>query len=134
MAYVGTFSSPLRDMLPTQVDLPPGNGRGIHLFEVDRATGNMTAAGVEEMGTSPSCLAVNDSGGRVKGSPEQLLEQGSTMADKMEAEFADDQMHEVPTCYYEFAKRYPDKDGNLFQGFVATSADKIFESTDTKKS
>ena len=28
MAYVGTFSSPLRDMLPTQVDLPPGNGRG----------------------------------------------------------------------------------------------------------
>src|SRR6266571_5471546 len=24
MAYVGTFSSPLRDVLPTQVDLPPG--------------------------------------------------------------------------------------------------------------
>ncbi|MCH7994169.1 MAG: twin-arginine translocation signal domain-containing protein, partial [Planctomycetes bacterium] len=23
MAYVGTFSSPLRDMPPTQVDLPP---------------------------------------------------------------------------------------------------------------
>ena len=36
-AYVGTFSSPLRDMLPTQVDLPPGNGRGIHLFRVDRS-------------------------------------------------------------------------------------------------
>ena len=36
IAYVGTFSSPLRDMLPTQVDLPPGNGRGIHLFQVDR--------------------------------------------------------------------------------------------------
>ena len=35
-AYVGTFSSPLRDVLPTQVDLPPGNGRGIHLFRVDR--------------------------------------------------------------------------------------------------
>ena len=28
MAYVGTFSSPLKDTLPTQVDLPPGNGRG----------------------------------------------------------------------------------------------------------
>ena len=27
IAYVGTFSSPLRDVLPTQVDLPPGNGR-----------------------------------------------------------------------------------------------------------
>ncbi len=38
MAYVGTFSSPLRDVLPTQVDLPPGNGRGIHLFRMDRAT------------------------------------------------------------------------------------------------
>ena len=28
IAYVGTFSSPLGDVLPTQVDLPPGNGRG----------------------------------------------------------------------------------------------------------
>jgi len=39
IAYVGTFSSPLRDVLPTQVDLPPGNGRGIHLFQVNRVTG-----------------------------------------------------------------------------------------------
>src|SRR5262245_44652774 len=39
VAYVGTFSSPLRDTLPTQVDLPPGNGRGIHLFRVDRSSG-----------------------------------------------------------------------------------------------
>jgi hypothetical protein len=31
-AYVGTFSSPLRNVRPTQVDLPPGNGRGIHIF------------------------------------------------------------------------------------------------------
>lgn len=65
MAYVGTFSSPLRDMLPTQVDLPPGNGRGIHLFRVDRRTGSMTPAGVVEMGTSPSCLAVNSAGTRL---------------------------------------------------------------------
>jgi len=28
----------------TQVDLPPGNGRGIHLFRVDRETGAMTPA------------------------------------------------------------------------------------------
>ncbi|MGV3755284.1 MAG: twin-arginine translocation signal domain-containing protein, partial [Verrucomicrobiota bacterium] len=62
MAYVGTFSSPLRDMLPTQVDLPPGNGRGIHLFQVDRTTGLMKAAGVYEMGTSPSCLVLNQAG------------------------------------------------------------------------
>jgi len=65
LAYVGTFSSPLRDVLPTQVDLPPGNGRGIHIFRVDRATGALTAAGVHEMGTSPSCLAVNAAGTRL---------------------------------------------------------------------
>jgi 6-phosphogluconolactonase len=62
MAYVGTFSSPLRDMLPTQVDLPPGNGKGIHLFRVNRRTGAMSPAGVHEMGTSPSCLALNGAG------------------------------------------------------------------------
>ena len=65
IAYVGTFSSPLRDVLPTQVDLPPGNGRGIHLFQVNRATGAMTPAGIHEMGTSPSCLALNASGTRL---------------------------------------------------------------------
>lgn len=65
MAYVGTFSSPLTDVLPTQVDLPPGNGRGIHLFQVDRTTGALTPAGVQQMGTSPSCLAVNAAGTRL---------------------------------------------------------------------
>ena len=59
LAYVGTYSSPLGDMPATQVDLPPGNGRGIHIFEVDRATGAMTSAGIHEMGTSPSCLVLN---------------------------------------------------------------------------
>jgi len=65
VAYVGTFSSPLRDTLPTQVDLPAGNGRGIHLFRVDRVTGAMTPTGVLEMGTSPSCLALNVAGTRL---------------------------------------------------------------------
>ena len=65
IAYVGTFSSPLRDVLPTQVDLPPGNGRGIHLFDVDRATGALSPCGVHEMGTSPSCLALNAAGTRL---------------------------------------------------------------------
>ncbi len=64
-AYIGTFSSPLRDVLPTQVDLPPGNGRGIHLFQVNRETGEMTPAGVYELGTSPSCLVVNPAGTRL---------------------------------------------------------------------
>jgi 6-phosphogluconolactonase len=65
MAYVGTFSSPLRDVLPTQVDLPPGNGRGIHLFRVDRASGALTPAGIHRMGTSPSSLALNATGTRL---------------------------------------------------------------------
>lgn len=65
MAYVGTFSSPLKDTLPTQVDLPPGNGRGIHLFRVNRATGALTPAGWYESGTSPSCLALNAAGTRL---------------------------------------------------------------------
>jgi 6-phosphogluconolactonase (cycloisomerase 2 family) len=65
IAYVGTFSSPLRDVLPTQVDLPPGNGRGIHRFRVDRDSGAMTPSGVHEMGTSPSCLALNAAGTRL---------------------------------------------------------------------
>ncbi len=64
-AYVGTFSAPLRDMPPTQVDLPPGNGRGIHIFRVNRATGTLTPAGIHEMGTSPSCLALNSVGTRL---------------------------------------------------------------------
>lgn len=65
VAYVGTFSSPLADVLPTQVDRPPGNGRGIHIFHVDRATGAMMPAGVQESGVSPSCLALNAAGTRL---------------------------------------------------------------------
>ena len=62
IAYVGTFSSPLRNVRPTQVDLPPGNGRGIHLFHVDRTTGALSPLGVFEQATSPSCLALNSTG------------------------------------------------------------------------
>ncbi len=65
VAYVGTFSSPLHDVLSTQVDLPPGNGRGIHLFQVNRTTGEMAPIGIYEMGTSPSCLVLNAAGNRL---------------------------------------------------------------------
>ncbi|EMI18104.1 6-phosphogluconolactonase [Rhodopirellula maiorica SM1] len=64
-AYVGTFSSPLRDTLPTQVDLPPGNGRGIHIFRINRDSGAMTPAGIYRMGTSPSSLVVSADGSRL---------------------------------------------------------------------
>jgi 6-phosphogluconolactonase (cycloisomerase 2 family) len=65
IAYVGTFTSPLRNVRPTQVDLPPGNGRGIHLFKVDRTTGALSPHGVLEMGSSPSGLVVNSAGTRM---------------------------------------------------------------------
>lgn len=73
---------------------------------------------------------INTSGGRVKGSPAQLLEQGSTLADRMEVEFAGGERQVIPTCYYEFALRHRDAHGRLYEGFVPASADKIFESTD----
>lgn len=78
-------------------------------------------------------LAVNTSGGRVKGSPRVLLEQASTLADEVKTEFANGLKRTVPSCYFEFAKRYPDARGELFQGFVAASADRIFESTDVNR-
>ncbi len=62
MAYVGTFSSPLHGVLPTQVDLPPGNGRGIHIFQVNRTNGTLASCGVYETGSSPSCLVLNPAG------------------------------------------------------------------------
>jgi 6-phosphogluconolactonase len=65
IAYIGTFSSPLKDVLPTQVDLPPGNGRGIHLFQVSRDTGELSPMGTYDLGTSPSCLALNTTGTRL---------------------------------------------------------------------
>ncbi len=75
---------------------------------------------------------LNDSGGEIKGSPEELLEQSSVKAAIQKRKFKEGE-YEVPVTYYEFAKRYHDKDGNLYSGFIAQSADKIFESTDYYK-
>lgn len=71
---------------------------------------------------------LNSSGGEVKGTPEELLEQSSTMADEQWVQFQDKNIL-IPSCYYEFAKRYSDESGKLYHGFIAKSADKIFEST-----
>jgi hypothetical protein len=71
---------------------------------------------------------LNSSGGEIKGTPEQLLEQSSTLADQVEVSFSDGKKS-IPGCYYEFARRYEDAGGKLFSGFIAGSADKIFEST-----
>lgn len=65
LAYVGTYSSPPADAPPGKVDLPPGNGRGIHIFSVDRATGALSPVGVTAVYTSPSALAVDATGSHV---------------------------------------------------------------------
>lgn len=74
---------------------------------------------------------LNSAGGEIKGSKEVYLEQSSTLAEKVKVGFADGTF-EIPSVYYEFALRYPLPSGQLYQGFVEKSADKIFESTDTK--
>jgi len=72
---------------------------------------------------------LNSAGGVIKGSKAELLIQSSTMADQAFVLFPDEGEQQVSTCYYEFAQRFKQKDGSLYQGFVPDSADKIFEST-----
>ncbi|MDN3615364.1 MAG: DUF1338 domain-containing protein [Vibrio gallaecicus] len=75
-------------------------------------------------------FTINSAGGEVKGSPEVLLEQSSTMADKVAVTFTEG-VEMIPGGFYEFAKRYVMANGEIYTGFVAASADKIFESTDS---
>ncbi|ARU57595.1 MAG: DUF1338 domain-containing protein [Pseudomonadales bacterium] len=93
----------------------------------ERPTINTVASAVEQLRSAG--FRLNKSGGLIKGGPDTLLEQVSTLADVVPVRFAAGQIHEIPGCYYEFAKRYPTREGNLFRGFVPASADKIFEST-----
>lgn len=76
-----------------------------------------------------NAFLLNDSGGEIKGTPAQLLEQSSTKAGHVDIQFEEGTFN-IPACYYEFARRYPDANGEIFSGFIAGSADKIFESTD----
>ena len=75
---------------------------------------------------------LNDSGGVIKGDPSVGLEQFSTLAESTEVTFAGGTTQRIPGCYVEFALRHVrDGDEGLFDGFIASSADKIFESTDS---
>lgn len=79
-----------------------------------------------------SGFAVNTVGGEIKGSTDVFLQQASTLADQQIFEFAAGEEHLISTCFYEFALRYPQPDGTLFQGFVEGNADKIFDSTNSR--
>jgi hypothetical protein len=108
-------------------------GFRVNHFTVD-ANALATFAGLAELNAFlvASGFTLNDAGGAIKGSRAQLLEQSSTRADAVRVAF-DDGDHTIPSCYYEFAKRYPMPSGELFHGFVPASADKIFESTDVHR-
>lgn len=77
-------------------------------------------------------FTLNTTGGIVKGSPAERLEQSSTRADSIEVAFVDATLR-IPSCYYEFALRYQLPGGELFHGFVPKSADRIFESTNVRR-
>jgi hypothetical protein len=71
---------------------------------------------------------MNTSGGEIKGSPEVYLQQSSTLSEIIKLEFEEGE-YDIPACFYEFAIRYQDDSGKLFSGFIAASANKIFDST-----
>lgn len=75
---------------------------------------------------------INDSGGEIKGTAEQFLEQSSIKAGIIPTKFVEG-TYEIPACYYEFAMRHKMPNGEFYSGFIANSADKIFESTDFYK-
>ena len=87
-------------------------------------------------------IKLNDSGGKIKESPDGGLLQSSTVAQMIEAEFAQGQNHTISGSYVEFAERrvlpeFADLPADQIQrqhrrdGFEAGNADKIFESTYT---
>lgn len=76
-----------------------------------------------------SDIPLNRAGGLIKGDRRVGLEQSSTLAPEVEVELLDGTVR-VPGCYVEFALRHPGPDGALFDGFVSSSANRIFESTD----
>ncbi|MFV9504488.1 MAG: DUF1338 domain-containing protein [Oscillochloridaceae bacterium umkhey_bin13] len=83
---------------------------------------------------------LNDAGGKIKTSPDGNLLQSSTVAEMIDATFADGDVHRISGSYVEFAERRPlaefaDLPADQLrrehrrEGFEAGNADKIFEST-----
>lgn len=89
-------------------------------------------------------IVLNDSGGKIKVSPDGLLLQSSTVAQLVSATFAGNEVLDIAGSYVEFAERkvlpefahLPEKERkreHLREGFEANNADKIFESTFTSQ-
>lgn len=89
-------------------------------------------------------IKLNDSGGKIKISPDGGLLQSSTVAEIIDAEFAGGETHPISGSYVEFAERkvlpkfqhlkpFEIKREHRREGFEAGNADKIFESTFTSQ-
>ncbi|MCU0490994.1 MAG: DUF1338 domain-containing protein [Chloroflexaceae bacterium] len=89
-------------------------------------------------------VKLNTSGGEAKTSPDGKLIQSSTVAEMIEAEFANGEQHRIAGSYVEFAERrvldaYADlpkaaiRREHRRDGFEAGNADRIFESTFTSQ-
>ena len=89
-------------------------------------------------------IKLNDSGGKIKTSPDGLLKQSSTVAQMVDATFSDGKTLSISGSYVEFAERgvLPEfkhlKEDQILpkhrrEGFEAQNADKIFESTYTEQ-
>lgn len=85
---------------------------------------------------------LNDSGGKIKTSEDGLLIQSSTVAEMMDAEFTsihgEPVIKKISGSYVEFAERRlldsdGDTNGERREGFEASNADRIFESTYRKQ-
>lgn len=87
-------------------------------------------------------ITLNNSGGEIKVSPDGLLRQSSSVAEKVEAEFTGGEKAIISGSYVEFAERLPlpefahlpfaeIKRHMRRDGFESGNADKIFESTFT---
>lgn len=87
---------------------------------------------------------INDAGGKIKTSPDGGLIQSATVAQTLEATFANGEKHVISGSYVEFAERKvlpqfatlpPSEIKRIHRrdGFEASNADKIFESTYTSQ-
>lgn len=60
---------------------------------------------------------LDDRGGTIKGSRAEGIAQSSTRADRVAVAFTDTTVR-IPSCFYEFARRFPLPSGELFHGFA----------------
>lgn len=110
-------------------------------ISVHNLPGRMSSLAVFDAFLLERGLTLNDAGGTIKESPDGLLLQSSTIAQIVDAEFADGDVHPIAGSYVEFAERRvlaafahlasaEIRRDHRRDGFEVGNADRIFESTD----